>query len=119
MSAQISPVNQKTAKPVVAGIFNIVVGSCCMLGVLAIIVIAFVTAPLSLDIPFRVGYLFALISLPLAAIGIVSIIGGIFELQRRMWGWALAGSITTALVSNVLGIVSIILTAVSKDEFVQ
>lgn len=117
MSMQVSPAAQKTAKPIVAGVFNIVVGTFCMLGVLAIILSAIIVTPFSPDVPFHFGYFFALFSLPLAAIGVISIVGGVYNLQRRAWGWALAGSITTALASNVLGIVSIILTALSKDEF--
>ncbi len=119
MSTQISPVNQRTAKPVVAGIFNIIVGSCCMIGVLAIIIAAAVAAPFATDIPFNVSWLFALIAIPVAAIGAISLVGGIYEVQRRAWGWALAASITTTIVSNVLGVASIVLTALSKDEFAQ
>jgi hypothetical protein len=117
MSTQISPVINKTAKPVVAGVFNIIVGAGCLLGVLGIIIAALVVAPFSLDIPFNMGFMFVLIAIPLAALGVISIIGGIYDLQRKMWGWALAGSITTAIASNALGIVAIVLTALSKNEF--
>jgi hypothetical protein len=48
---------------------------------------------------------------------VLALVGGIFAVQRKMWGWALAGSIATALMSNVLGVVSIVLVAVSKPEF--
>ena len=37
MSEQAYPAVQKTAKPVVAGIFNIVIGSGCVLGSLALV----------------------------------------------------------------------------------
>ncbi len=119
MSVQTSPATQRTAKPVVAGIFNIAVGSCCMLGVLALIIVAAVVAPFAVDVPFNVSWLFALIAVPVAAIGVISLVGGVYELQRKSWGWALAGSITTTIVSNVLGIASIVLTALSRDEFAR
>jgi hypothetical protein len=119
MAIQTIPVSHKTAKPLVAGIFNIFIGSCCLLCVLGIGIAATVVSTFSNEIPVSVPGLFALIALPAAAIGIISIIGGVFEIQRRSWGWALAGSITTTLVSNPLGITSIVLTAVSKNEFAQ
>jgi len=50
-------------------------------------------------------------------IGFLSIIGGIYATQRQQWSWALAGSIAAALASNVLGIIALILVAVSRDEF--
>jgi hypothetical protein len=117
MSTQINPLTNNTAKPVVAGIFNILVGAGCLLGVLGIIIAALVVMPFSLDIPFNLGLLFVLVAIPLAALGVISVIGGIYDLRRKMWGWALAGSITTAIASNALGIAAIVLTALSKNEF--
>jgi hypothetical protein len=117
MSTQVVTPSPKTAKPIVAGVFDIVVGSVCILGVLVLVVLGFVVTIDTTDFIFNPGFIFWLGAIPLAAIGVVSIIGGVFSMQRRMWGWALAGSITTACVSNVLGIASIVLTAVSKNEF--
>jgi hypothetical protein len=119
MAIQTIPESHKTAKPLVAGIFNIFIGSCCLLVVLGICIAATVVSTFSAEIPFSLPVLFALIALPAAAVGIISIIGGVFEMQRRSWGWALAGSITTTLVSNPLGIASIVLTALSKNEFAR
>jgi hypothetical protein len=45
------------------------------------------------------------------------IIGGIFALQRRRWGWALAGSIVAILGTLPLGVASTIFVAMSRDEF--
>lgn len=108
MSTENNPQVRKTAMPVVAGIFNIVIGSFCILGVLILTIVAIIALPF-----------IALIAIPALAIGIISLLGGIYGVQRRFWGWALAGSITTTLVSNVFGIAAIVLTAVSKNEFVQ
>jgi hypothetical protein len=63
--------------------------------------------------------LLVIIAVPLAVLGAVSLVGGLFSLRRKNWGWALAGSITTLLVSQVLGIVSIVLIALAKNEFEQ
>ena len=51
--------------------------------------------------------------------GILAIVGGIYAIRRRMWGLALAGSIcaTLSLLTFYLGILAIILTAQSKNEF--
>ncbi len=119
MSTQIETLKTRTAKPVVAGVFDIVVGSFALLGVVALIIIGLVAMPVVEDVPFSLGFILWIGALPLAAIAVVSIVGGIYSLQRRMWGWALAASITTFIASNVLGIVSIVLTAVSKNEFAQ
>jgi hypothetical protein len=123
MSTEVYPVAQKTAKPIVAGIFNIVIGSGCMLGVLGLGLFAAFTLPFVGD-PFRgdfffSAFVFPMIGVPLAVLGVLSIIGGIFGIQRRHWGWALVGSIAAAFTSTLLGIASIVLIAVSKDEFSQ
>jgi hypothetical protein len=48
----------------------------------------------------------------------LALIGGIFALQRKRWGWALAGSIAAILGSWwPLGIAATVFTAISKDEF--
>jgi len=53
----------------------------------------------------------------------LALVGGIFALQRRRWGWALAGSIAAVFASIPIlrflpvGIVAIIFTAIAKDEF--
>jgi hypothetical protein len=53
---------------------------------------------------------------PLFALGIVAIVGGVSALRRGSFGLSLAGAIC-ALPSNILGIVAIIFVSVSKGEF--
>ena len=55
--------------------------------------------------------------------GVLAIVGGIYAIRRKMWGLALAGSIT-AIFSSIpllgglpVGITATILTVLSKDEF--
>jgi hypothetical protein len=115
MSIQLGSTVQKTAKPVAAGIIDIIAGSLCLLAVLGIGIGAAFCASFLDVIPFP--WLIGILALLPAAVGVISIVGGVFALQRRMWGWALAGSITTICLSNVLGIISIILTVLSKNEF--
>ena len=49
--------------------------------------------------------------------GIISILGGIYSIRRRLWGMALAGSISTFVYLLLFGVPAIVLTALSKDEF--
>lgn len=61
--------------------------------------------------------IFPLISIPLIILGLIDIAGRICALMRKVWGLALAGSITTLITSQVIGIISLVLTAISKKEF--
>jgi len=48
----------------------------------------------------------------------LALIGGIFALKRKNWGWALAGSIAAILGSWwPIGITATVFTALSRDEF--
>jgi hypothetical protein len=51
-------------------------------------------------------------------LGIVAIIGGIYAIQRKLWGMALAGAICAIIgPSALLGILAIIFIAIGKPEF--
>lgn len=115
-----------TWKPIMAGILDIVGGAIGMVGGL------YVVALTSL---FRVIHEFVhmdpyvidkveqiisnIIALPFVVvfIGIVAIIGGVYALQRRIWGLALAGAICSCVVFPFFGLPSIIITALARDEF--
>ena len=56
-------------------------------------------------------------AIPTLIITILALVGGIYAVQRKMWGWALAGSIAAILAFLPLGIPAVILAAQSKDEF--
>jgi len=123
---------KKTSKPIIAGILNIIAGVLSLLGAIGVIIgiIFFVsvgTQPFLTDMwgdlaDLGIGLNFLIIILVIAAIfsavlGIFPLIGGIYALQRKKWGLALAGSIVAIFGSTPLGIVSTILVAVAKDEF--
>jgi hypothetical protein len=59
------------------------------------------------------------IVLPLVITAIVSIIGGIFAIRKRIWGLALAGSICaiSGPITGFLGVTATVLMAISKHEF--
>ena len=107
---------QPTAKPIVAGILNIVVGAGAVLGTIVMGIIILVADAFAGE---GLGWLVPLVGIPLLILAAVAITGGVYAVKRRRWGWALAGSIATALMSNLLGIVSIILVAISKEEFAE
>ncbi len=119
---------EKTWKPIVAGILDIISGISSLIGVLAMIIAIVVTSSAAMDIPGMVfpeieailGFVPIILSIIagiLAFVGILAIVGGIFALQRKNWGLALAGSIAAFLPWLPLGIAAIVLTTLSKDEF--
>ncbi|MGA2671429.1 MAG: hypothetical protein ABSF21_08490 [Dehalococcoidia bacterium] len=103
---------EKTWKPTTAGIFSIIAGVINMIwGILVATMVGFVTGF------FGMGWL-STIGAPAIVFGIIAIVGGIYALQRKIWGLALAGSIC-ALVgpAGILGILAIIFVALGKSEF--
>ncbi len=121
----------RTWKPTVAGILTIIDGSLNLLGVLGVIIAAiFLSASSYLadligpDIyPLTLGVVIGIlvtVAVFMAIVGILSLLGGISALQRKRWGLALAGSICAVFGSiSILGILAIIFTAMSKNEFVS
>ena len=107
---------ERTWKPTTAGILTIVAG---VLNLIVGIVVA--TLGTTLLGPLTGFWGFGAIGAPLIALGIVSIIGGIYATRRRIWGLALAGAICALFPPPiiVLGILSIIFIAMSKKEFAQ
>ena len=57
-----------------------------------------------------------IVGVPVIALGIVAIVGGISAIRRGSFGLSLAGAIC-ALPSNILGILAVIFIAMSKKEF--
>ena len=117
----------KTWKPVTAGILNIVAGVLSLLGFLGVIIaiIAVGAGPFMWDYfpglgPLTVGFIqsiLVIVAIFSAIVGILPLLGGIYGVQRKKWGLALAGSIAAIFGSTPLGIASTIFTAISKDEF--
>ena len=50
-------------------------------------------------------------------LGIVALIGGIYTLRRRIWGFALTGAILATFCMAPLGVLSIIFVSKGKKEF--
>ena len=106
----------KTWKPTTGGILSIICGS---LGVLTGIMVA-LGGSISwlIGIPFATRIL-AMIGIPCILLGAIAIIGGIFAIQRRTWGMALAGAICAFLIPPpfILGILAIVFISMGKGEF--
>jgi len=119
----------RTWKATTAGVLNIVAGGLNGLGALGIIIAIFAVGSLSVMIedfllpeqassilPIIIPILVASLVLNIAGT-VFPIIGGIYALQRRKWGWALAGSIIAIFRSSILGILATIFVAMARDEF--
>jgi len=117
----------KTWKPLVGGIIAITAGVFDLLGTLGLTIAIAVLGTSELVVteadiyPLTVSGLNAIlatVAVYLAIAGVLAIVGGIFALQRKLWGLALAGSIAAVLPFWVFGITSIVFMAISKEEFV-
>ena len=114
---------QKTWKPTVAGILDVIAGVFALVGGLVLVVLGS-TGGLFLNYfevsMFQLAPMTVLLAVgvPLLVLGILALVGGIYAMRRKIWGLALAGSIATVLFSQLLGILAIIFVALSEDEFV-
>lgn len=109
---------EKTWKPTTAGILGIIAG---VVGVIFGIVLVALGATgggilAIFGLPALGGMVAGAAAIPLI-LGIVAIIGSIYALQRRRWGFALAGSICSLFCVWFLGIPAIIFVILGKSEF--
>jgi len=110
---------EKTWKPMVAGILDIVSGALSFFAlVLFILGVLVFMAVGGTDLPIQLGPALVLtIAIPILIADALAIVGGIYALKRKRWGWALAGCIAAVFLSWPLAIAAIVLTVMSKDEF--
>ena len=104
---------KETWKPTTAGTLNIISG--CF-GIVGGVYIAHI-GELDWDIPTLVVAVVGVVGISRIALGIITLIGGIFARRRKLWGLALAGSIISILCAPPLGILSTIFVSMSKKEF--
>jgi hypothetical protein len=118
---------QQTWKSLTAGILNIISGAIRALTVIGVTLVLIFINGIHLDyfVPAEdAPFVAPLVSTILIVIVVTSvieavfpIIGGVFALQRRRWGWALAGSIIAIFGVFPLGVASTILVAMAKEEY--
>jgi|ETNmetMinimDraft_20_1059909.scaffolds.fasta_scaffold198232_1 hypothetical protein len=106
---------ERTWKPTTAGILSIIAGT---LSLIACIWCLMFTYPMiyGLDLAEKwdeIAQILGVVGVVFINLGVISILGGIFALKRRLWGLALAGAICA------LGILSSIFVAMGKGEFSQ
>ncbi len=120
---------ERTWKPTVAGILNIISGVSNLIGFVVIIIVIIIVSssgefimkfipeevfPFSAEV---IVTIIALIAVLLAIHGILPLVGGIYALQRKKWLWALIGSIVAIFGAALFGVASTILVAMAKEEF--
>ena len=118
---------ENSSSPTAAGVLSIVSGVFGILGSAGLILFAvFFNSLVSFegypyeDFPFVFLEAFYLTwGIIMLLLAVLALIGGIYALQRRYWGLALAGSIAAILVFFPTGIAAVIFVALSKNEFSQ
>ena len=112
---------EKTWKPTTAGILTIVAGAFNLIAGITITAAGTTLAPFMHSMGMAGFMWMGLIGIPLIVLGIVSVVGGSFAIKRKVWGLALAGAICAVFPPPVvvLGILSIIFLALSREEFAQ
>jgi hypothetical protein len=119
----------KTWKATTAGILNIISGGLNGLVAIGLIIVFCAFGNFSAIImdylpPEGAPFIMPLIVPILVVVLVLSvvtavfpIVGGVYALQRRQWGWALAGSIIAIFRSLPMGVLSTIFVAMARDEF--
>lgn len=69
------------------------------------------------DVPQWLSPALFTVAIAMAALAVLAIIGGIFCILRKVWGLALTGAIAAFFCFFLLGVISIVLTALARSEF--
>ncbi len=109
---------KKTSKPIIGGILTLLSGALAIFGAMNYAV-GFSNSPGfgKGDIPPFVPSIIFGVPLMAIVIGVLAMAGGILAVRRKRWKWALAGAIAGTLSLLPMGIVAIVLVAISRDEF--
>lgn len=117
-------------KATIGGILSIVAGAFGLLGGLMLLVVTLFFSSVFED-PSLFGNItgtdqqfFTLMAVLYGAMGVfclvtgvLGVVGGIFAIQKKRWGWALAGAIAGCINFMPVGIAAVVLTALAKPEF--
>ncbi|MDD5312276.1 MAG: hypothetical protein PHO26_04495 [Dehalococcoidia bacterium] len=106
----------KTWKPMTAGILDIIAG---VMGIIASFILILIGSICGIipDVPQWIIAVLICIGIPIGLAGILAVVGGIYALKRKNWPLALTGAIAALFCSRLLGVLSIIFTAMGKNEF--
>ena len=116
---------ENSSSPVAAGVLSIVsgiIGITISAGMIlfSVFFMNIEDFPVSIPNNFPFDFLQAVYmvwGIILIILAILAIIGGIYALQRRLWGLALAGSIASILTFFPTGIAAVIFVGLSRQEF--
>ena len=117
--------NENSWMPTVAGVLDIFAGVSAIGGSLPVGFVAmgmgsFAVPAGSVAADYPVGLLvgfFLVLASGLFIAGIISIVGGVYALNKKKRLWALAGSIAAVFGFFPLGIPAVILTVMSEEQF--
>lgn len=107
--------------PTTAGVLDLLAGTLALIGFAALVFIGFIlrTAPDVDQDEFGIALaqaLFAALAMGALLLALLALFGGVCALQRRRFGWALAGAIAAAVLCAPLGVPSLILTVVAEQD---
>ena len=113
---------ERTWKAVASGVLSIIAGSLHLSGwlaVRAILMKLIATGYFGDDKPFISATNVSKLVSPLLVMAGIAIIGGIFSLNRKLWGIALAGAICAIFspATWMLGVASTVLISIARHEF--
>ena len=109
MNSDTNPQHYPQWMPTAGGVLSIVAGSLGLIGSIFLLVFGNILGSTVLHDffpssvwqhwgwPFVIVGIFSLFSI---VIDIVAVVGGIFAIQRKHWGWALAGGICAIIASR-------------------
>lgn len=103
--------------PITAGVLDLIIG-------IPGLIIGIIFTVIGGVLTFFIAGLGALIGAPIIILSIVAIVGGIFAIKKRAWGFALAGAICGFIVglpfvvpAILFGIPAIVFTSLGKKQF--
>ncbi len=112
------PAKPKTMKPMIAGILLV------LAGIMAIAAWAIIfTSPAAFFLAAFLPGLVVICGAIAFILSILTLLGGVMALRRRMWGLALLGSILGLFtigffgLSSLLSLIALIVLAMSRSEF--
>jgi uncharacterized membrane protein YozB (DUF420 family) len=107
---------EKSWMTLTSGILDIISGIGMMFVCFWLVVAGSITGIVQNVPQWLPGVLFTL-AIILIIVAIVSVIGGVFAIKRKVWGMALAGSIAAFFCFFIFGIISIVLITLGHNEF--
>ena len=118
-------------KAQLAGIFTIASGVMgalisCSIFAIAVLVLYIITNPFPFEINAATGGLTIIIAafyfscgFAYLVISTLAITGGVYAINKKYWGFALAGAIGASILFWPLGIAAIIFVTMGKNEFIS